>query len=197
MLETIDWNKSAGLVPAIIQDAHKGIVLMLGYMNREALQKTLDEGIVTFYSRTKQRLWTKGETSGHVLKLKSCSLDCDKDTLLITAEPSGPVCHLETESCFTKGFTPFLQTLSDKIDSRFVENSAASYVKKLHEQGAKRIAQKVGEEGVEVALASVAGDRGEILEESADLLFHMLVNLRYHGISLNEVIETLSNRAKS
>lgn len=197
MLDKINWDKVNGLLPAIIQDEKKGTVLMLGYMNRKALEKTIQEGIVTFYSRTRDCLWTKGESSGNFLHMTHYALDCDGDALLITVRPAGPVCHLNTPSCFENGYSSFLEMLSDVIDRRVEHGSDESYVKKLSKKGSARIAQKVGEEAVEVVIASMEGNRGFIIEETADLLFHALVNLRYHQIELTEILQTLKSRAKS
>jgi phosphoribosyl-ATP pyrophosphohydrolase/phosphoribosyl-AMP cyclohydrolase len=195
LLSCISWDKVHGLLPVIIQDADNYNILMLGYMNEEALKKTLQEGIVTFYSRSKKRLWTKGESSGNYLKVKKYFLDCDNDALLILVNPIGVVCHKGSMSCFKQPL-PFVQELSKVIDDRFQNGTADSYVKKLHDAGKERIAQKVGEEALEVAIASVTADKNMIIEETADLLFHMLVNLRYHNISWQEIINTLMTRAK-
>lgn len=195
-IDAIDWEKTGGLLPVVVQSHLDGSVLMLGYMNEEALAKTLQEGIVTFYSRTKQRLWTKGETSQNILRVQEISLDCDGDTLLILADPAGPVCHKGTPSCFTvkKTYSHFLFHLESVIDDRLSSTSANSYVKKVAERGPSFVAQKVGEEAVEVSLASVQGDKHGIVQESADLLFHLLVNLRYHKISLHDVVQILQQR---
>jgi phosphoribosyl-ATP pyrophosphohydrolase/phosphoribosyl-AMP cyclohydrolase len=193
--EQVDWQKGDGLVPAIVQSAEDAQVLMLGYMNKEALHITLETKQVTFFSRSRQALWTKGETSGNTLKLIDIALDCDKDTLLVIAQPSGPVCHEGTKSCFnaTCGLW-FLHELEKIIDERFTGSDPDSYVYKLSQKGAFRVAQKVGEEGVETALASVMPAKDQLKEESADLLFHLLVNLRYHKIELAEIVNILENR---
>jgi phosphoribosyl-ATP pyrophosphohydrolase/phosphoribosyl-AMP cyclohydrolase len=196
MLDQINWNKVNGLLPVIIQDAEEGTVLMLGYMDREALEKTLKDGVVTFYSRTKERLWTKGETSGHFLNMKDYSLDCDKDALLINVNPVGATCHLNTPSCFEKGYVPFLKELSNTIDHRLSHESSDSYVNRLSKKGSTFIAKKVVEEAAEVAMASVKAETTNIIEEAADLLFHLLVNLRYNKIDLKDVIHTLIKRKK-
>jgi len=195
-IETIDWEKTGGLLPVVVQSHQDGSVLMLGYMNEEALAKTLQEGIVTFYSRTKQRLWTKGETSKNILRVREISLDCDGDTLLILVDTVGPVCHKGTPSCFNvkRTYSDFLLHLESVIDDRLSNASANSYVQKITERGTSFVAQKVGEEAVEVSLASVQGDKHGIVQESADLLFHLLVNLRYHKISLHDVVQTLQQR---
>lgn len=191
----IDWSK--GLLPAVVQDVDTGLVLMLGYMNAEALEVTRACGQVTFYSRSKQRLWTKGESSGHVLQLVSIQLDCDGDTLLVLARPQGPTCHNGTTTCFGDFPGPevaFLGTLGRLIEQRQQTRPAGSYTTRLFDAGTRRIAQKVGEEGVETALAAVAQGKDELLGEAADLLFHLLVLLRDRGLGLNEVAATLRAR---
>lgn len=199
IFENLDWDKVDGLVPAIIQDAVTHQVLMLGYMNREAIAKTLDTSLVTFFSRTRQELWTKGETSGHVLKLVSIFKDCDSDTLLILAHPVGPTCHTGEVSCF-EGDRPMpvsvLSALSDTIRQRNIERPAGSYTTTLFESGLSRISQKVGEEGVELALAHMEQDKDNILNEAADLFFHTLVLLENSGLSIDEVCEVLKKRQK-
>jgi len=172
---------------------------MLGYMNREALEATRASGKVTFYSRSKQRLWTKGESSGHVLELRSIAADCDADTLLVQAVPHGPTCHLGTQTCWAdadaaSGAVGFLAELERVIVGRKGADPASSYTARLLAEGTKRCAQKVGEEGVEVALAATAGDRAELIEESADLLYHLLVVLAGSGVPLDEVCRTLQAR---
>ncbi|KAF1719162.1 bifunctional phosphoribosyl-AMP cyclohydrolase/phosphoribosyl-ATP diphosphatase HisIE [Pseudoxanthomonas wuyuanensis] len=190
----LDWSKQDGLLPAIVQDADNLRVLMLGYMNREALQATLDGGKVTFYSRSKQRLWTKGESSGHFLELVSLAADCDNDTLLVQARPHGPTCHLQRASCFPQAPAAFLAELDALVAQRERERPAGSYTTRLFEGGVRRIAQKVGEEGVETALAAVAQDEAALLGESADLLFHLTVLLRARGLSLQDAIAELQDR---
>jgi len=196
--ERIDWDKNAGLVPAIVQDADDGRVLMLGYMNRVALQATLERGRVVFYSRSKQRLWEKGESSGHYLELCAVRLDCDADTLLVSARPAGPVCHTGTATCF--GDEPavaplsFLIELERIIAQRIAANTAGSYTARLHASGVRRIAQKVGEEGLEVALASCLEDDAALVGECADLLYHLLVLLRSRSLSLERVVDALRER---
>jgi phosphoribosyl-ATP pyrophosphohydrolase/phosphoribosyl-AMP cyclohydrolase len=199
LVGSLDWEKVDGLVPAIVQNLVSGKVLMLGYMNREALEKTLETEQVTFYSRSKQRLWTKGESSGNVLKLKEIHADCDKDALLVYAEPVGPTCHLGTETCWTPETQPslsFIADLEQVIASRKQASADSSYTASLFARGTKRIAQKVGEEGVEVALAATANDNEELLNESADLLYHLLVLLQQQDLSLQEVIQVLQSRHK-
>lgn len=198
-IATLDWQKVDNMMPAIVQDAFNGTVLMLGYMNQQALEKTLSLGQVTFYSRTKQRLWTKGETSGDVLTVKDISVDCDNDTLLIMATPAGPTCHLGTQSCFdkSKGFDlDFIGQLNSVIDQRYQNPDEKSYTASLFESGVKRMAQKVGEEGVEVALAAATNDRNELINESSDLLYHLLVLLRSQDVPLSEITDNLRSRHK-
>ncbi|MEJ1095058.1 MULTISPECIES: bifunctional phosphoribosyl-AMP cyclohydrolase/phosphoribosyl-ATP diphosphatase HisIE [unclassified Pseudoxanthomonas] len=190
----MDWNKGDGLLPAIVQDAGNHRVLMLGYMNRAALEATLDSGEVTFYSRSKQRLWKKGESSGHVLRLASLETDCDNDTLLIQAHPQGPTCHLQRASCFADAPSDFLSDLDALVAERERDRPADSYTTRLFEGGVRRIAQKVGEEGVETALAAVAQDDAALLGESADLLFHLTVLLRARGLSLQDAVAVLQDR---
>lgn len=192
-----DWDKADGLLPAIVQDVASGRVLMLGYMNEAALEQTRASGKVTFFSRSKQRLWTKGETSGNFLELVSMSLDCDRDALLIQARPHGPTCHLGTATCWGDDVRPpvgFLAELERVIEARQSADPDSSYTARLLAEGIKRCAQKVGEEGVEVALAAVVGDREELIDESADLLYHLLVVLAVNGVSLDEVTGRLEAR---
>lgn len=194
---SVDWSK--GLIPAIVQDADTGLVLMLGYMNAEALAATQQSGHVTFYSRSKQRLWTKGESSGHVLQLVSLQVDCDHDTLLVLARPHGPTCHNGTATCFGEFPGPdvaFLGVLGQLVMQRQQTRPPGSYTTRLFEAGTRRIAQKVGEEGVETALAAVAQGPDELLGEAADLLFHLLVLLRDRGLGLTELAATLRARHK-
>ena len=196
-LSKLDWSKGNGLLPAIVQHWQNGGILMLGYMNSEALAQTQQSGKVTFYSRSKQRLWVKGVTSGHFLQLKSLRADCDSDTLLIAAEPLGPTCHLGTQSCFGDGSAPplaFLADLNALIAQRERERPAGSYTTKLFDDGVRRIAQKVGEEGVETVLAAVAQDDAALRSESADLIFHLLVLLRARGVDFADVVAELRQR---
>jgi len=191
----VDWDKGGGLIPAIVQHADNGNVLMLGYMNQEALEKTFTTGLVNFFSRSKQRFWQKGETSGNVLEVVHVSVDCDQDTILILAIPAGPTCHTGSVSCFGESENlPFLSRLERIIDERLATGDESSYVRSLKAKGTKCIAQKVGEEGVEVSLAAVGGNQEEIVEESADLLFHLLVCLRDQSISLSDVTRVLRAR---
>jgi phosphoribosyl-ATP pyrophosphohydrolase/phosphoribosyl-AMP cyclohydrolase len=192
--ESLDWAKGDGLLPVIVQDAANLRVLMLGYMNAEALAATRASGLVTFYSRSKQRLWKKGETSGHVLELVSVEADCDNDTLLVLANPQGPTCHLQRESCFLEAPSDFLADLDALVAQRERERPAGSYTTGLFEGGVRRIAQKVGEEGVETALAAVAQDDEALLGEAADLLFHLTVLLRVRGLALNDAVHVLEKR---
>ena len=193
----LDWTKGDGLLPAIVQHWRSGAVLMLGYMNAEALAQTRKSGKVTFFSRSKQRLWTKGESSGNYLSLKSLHADCDGDTILIMADPQGPTCHLGTASCFGDTSAPplaFLSVLDELIARRDRERPEGSYTTRLFEQGVRRIAQKVGEEGVETALAAVAEDDAGLLGESADLIYHLLILLRARKLDLDAVVEILLSR---
>lgn len=195
----INWEKGDGLIPAIIQDNQTGKVLMLGYMNQEALCITCDTRQVIFYSRTKRRLWKKGETSGNVLDVVQILADCDNDTLLILVEIKGPCCHLNQPSCFGPYSAVFsvLFYLEEIILSRYQERPRAHYTTQLFEEGIKRIAQKVGEEGVEVALAASCGDKSETLNEAADLLYHLIVLLVAKQSSLREVNFLLQQRGTS
>lgn len=195
-IETLDWDKNAGLIPAVIEDAVSGRVLMLAYMNREALQKTLETKRVTFFSRSKGRLWTKGETSGNFLNLVDLAADCDKDTLLVTVNAEGPACHLGTTSCFgdLQSRWQFLRDLEVLLASRKGADPATSYTASLYARGTKRIAQKVGEEGVETALAATVHDREELRNEAADLVYHLLVLLQAENLELADVIDILRER---
>lgn len=195
----LDWTKGKGLLPAIVQHAFDGRVLMQAWMNEEALQRTLETGRVTFWSRSRQNLWTKGETSGHVLQLVGLVADCDRDCLLVHALPKGPTCHRGTETCFDheKPAQPglaFLAGLERVIAARDSERPEGSYTTRLFEAGAARIAQKVGEEGVETALAGASGDAEALVGEAADLIYHLLVLLRSRGIPLADVVAELERR---
>jgi len=197
--DRLDWSKSDGLLPAVVQHWRSGAVLMLGYMSREALARTQQSGKVTFFSRSRQRLWTKGETSGNFLLFKAVFADCDYDALLVHAEPQGPTCHLGTASCFGDASAPplaFLAELDALVCDRDRERPAGSYTTRLFESGLRRMAQKVGEEGVEAALAAVAEDKAALVGESADLLFHLLVLLRARDASIDEVAAVLAARHK-
>ncbi|KAF1687614.1 bifunctional phosphoribosyl-AMP cyclohydrolase/phosphoribosyl-ATP diphosphatase [Pseudoxanthomonas broegbernensis] len=204
--ESLDWDKGEGLLPAIVQDADSLRVLMVGYMDRDALRATQNTGLVTFYSRSKQRLWTKGETSGHVLELAGVQADCDSDALLVLARPRGPTCHLQRASCFPAapaiageaappaGDIGFLSELDALIARRARERPEGSYTTGLFEAGVRRIAQKVGEEGVETALAGVAQNDAQLLGESADLIYHLVVLLHSRGLSLADAVQVLAQR---
>ncbi|HHW4679169.1 MAG TPA: bifunctional phosphoribosyl-AMP cyclohydrolase/phosphoribosyl-ATP diphosphatase HisIE [Xylella sp.] len=194
VLTDLDWAKGDGLLPVIVQDADTLRVLMLGYMNSEALEVTQRSRRVTFYSRSKQRLWTKGERSGHVLNLVAIDVDCDTDTLLVQARPHGPTCHLGRTSCFPSAPGQFLGELDALVEERERERPQDSYTTVLFEKGIQRIAQKVGEEGVETALAGVVQADDVLLGESADLLYHLIVLLRARGLSLADVVTVLETR---
>jgi len=198
-IDKLAWKKMNGLIPAIVQDAFDGRVLMQGYMNKDALTVTLESGQVTFWSRSRKTLWTKGETSGHVLDLVDIHPDCDSDSLLIRARQEGPTCHLGLDTCFDiEGKVipelAFLADLERVIAKRDVDRPADSYTTHLLESGVKRIAQKVGEEGVETALAAAAGGDEEVLNESADLVYHLLVLLRSRKLELGSLVEVLKIR---
>lgn len=193
----LDWDKMGGLLPAAIQDSASGRVLMLGYMNANALGVTLESGFVTFFSRSKQRLWMKGETSGNRLRVGAVFADCDDDALLILAEPEGPTCHLGTPSCFgDQNLTGpgWLANLSSIVASRANSGGQSSYTRQLLEGGVERIAQKVGEEGVELALAAVTRDSSGCAEEGADLLYHLAVLLQAREMSWEDLISVLRKR---
>jgi phosphoribosyl-ATP pyrophosphohydrolase/phosphoribosyl-AMP cyclohydrolase len=188
------WDKQGGLLPAIVQDARTSRVLMLGYMDRDALAATLRDGKVTFFSRSRQRLWTKGEQSGHLLQLVSIEADCDGDTLLVRADPHGPTCHLGRSSCFEHAAGSVLADLDRVIEARERGRPDGSYTTRLFGEGVRRIAQKVGEEGVETALAAVAEDDAALLGEAADLAYHLLVLLRARGLGLGDLEARLRDR---
>jgi len=193
------WEKCGGLLPAIVQHAFDGRVLMQAFMNSEALGQTLQTGRVTFWSRSRQALWVKGETSGNFLQMQSVHADCDLDSLLILAQPQGPTCHRGTESCFDgdTAVAPnlaFLAILERLIEQRDRERPEGSYTSRLLNEGTRRIAQKVGEEGVETALAATTGDDEELGNETADLLYHLLVLLRARELPFEQVVATLKDR---
>ncbi|HEX4078486.1 MAG TPA: bifunctional phosphoribosyl-AMP cyclohydrolase/phosphoribosyl-ATP diphosphatase HisIE [Rhizomicrobium sp.] len=195
--DSVDWGKAGGLVPAIVQDARSLRVLMLGYMSPDSLQQTLETGLVTFFSRSRQRLWQKGEVSGHILRVREIRRDCDRDALLVLAEPVGPTCHLGTQSCFGDEEGPSLATiaaLAATIRARHLSPKADSYTSNLFGQGVTRIAQKVGEEAVEAALAAGTGSP-TLAAESADLLYHLLVLLEARETDWMDVIGILHERA--
>ena len=194
----IDFKKGNGLVPVVVQDNNTLQVLMLGYINEEAYQKTLESKLVTFYSRSKERLWTKGESSGNTLELVDVMIDCDQDTLLIKANPNGPTCHTGSMSCFkeeiAKGFIYELeQTINDRIDS----NDPDSYTNKLFRRGINKVAQKVGEEAVEVVIESKDNDDNLFKNEAADLLYHFLILLKAKGVKLQDIEDVLKERSKN
>lgn len=193
----INFDKSNGLVPAIVQDAITGRVLMLGYMNEASIAQTKETGLVTFYSRSRQTLWTKGETSGNTLSFIRMELDCDSDALLVLASPKGPTCHTGMQSCFGEHapeYNGFLTRLEQIIQDRKKNPLEGSYTTQLFQKGYKKIAQKVGEEGVEVALEGVIGDTAALKAESCDLLYHLLVLLAVHDIPFADVIALLEER---
>jgi phosphoribosyl-ATP pyrophosphohydrolase/phosphoribosyl-AMP cyclohydrolase len=195
--DELAWDKQGGLLPAVVQDADTLAVLMVGYMDRDALKATVDSGHVTFFSRSRQRLWTKGESSGHFLELVSVEADCDADTLLVLARPLGPTCHLGRTSCFPQAQASFLAELDALIATRERERPAGSYTTSLFEGGMRRIAQKVGEEGVETALAAVAQPDEDLIGEAADLMYHLLVLLRARGLGLRDVETLLKTRHRA
>jgi phosphoribosyl-AMP cyclohydrolase / phosphoribosyl-ATP pyrophosphohydrolase len=199
MTKSLNFDKVAGLIPAIIQDFQTNKVLMLGYMNQEALEKTQQEQIVTFYSRTKERLWTKGETSGNFLKVKEIIVDCDRDTLLIKVNPVGAVCHTGSDTCFEEtnvGKASFLHYLQNVIHERKTNPTEGSYTSKLFAKGVNKIAQKVGEEAVELVIEAKDNNTHLFKNEAADLLFHYLILLEEKNIQLDEIIEVLQERHK-
>ena len=194
-----DFTSCGGLLPAIVQDAQTGIVLMLGYMNEEAYALTRESGCVTFFSRSRQKLWRKGETSGNYLTLKELSCDCDRDTILVLATPQGPTCHEGTQSCFDKGFSEpesVLHTLSKTITERRLAPTKESYTASLFEKGLDAIVQKVGEEAIEVVIEGKNSNRELLLNESADLLYHLMVLWEAKGVSLKDVSAILEKRAR-
>jgi phosphoribosyl-ATP pyrophosphohydrolase/phosphoribosyl-AMP cyclohydrolase len=193
-LDGLEWSKGDGLLPVVVQDADSLTVLMLGYANAESLKLTLATGHMTFYSRSKQRLWTKGESSGNVLAVVAVRVDCDNDTLLVSARPAGPTCHTGSESCFDQAPGNFLGRLDAFVRQREQQRPVGSYTTSLFDGEIRRIAQKVGEEGVETALAGVAQDDAALLGESADLLFHLIVLLRARGLSLADAVAVLAAR---
>jgi phosphoribosyl-ATP pyrophosphohydrolase/phosphoribosyl-AMP cyclohydrolase len=197
IVNKVDWSKIDGLVPAVVQDSATARVLMLGFMNREALEQTLASGKVTFFSRSKNRLWTKGETSGNFLFLKGIAIDCDNDTLLVTVRAAGPACHNGTETCFGKDHPQdlgFLGVLEEVIAGRAKGDPEKSYVAKLFGKGLDKIAQKVGEEGVETALAGVGSSEENLKNEAADLLFHLMILLKAKNLSLRDIAAVLEKR---
>ncbi len=197
--QELAWAKMDNLIPAIIQDAATGTVLMQGFMNQEALTATLTSGKATFFSRSKQRLWMKGESSNNTLDVTQVLADCDQDCLLIAANPNGPTCHLNTDSCFPEeqlSQQNFLSHLERFVDKRANDSVEDSYTAKLLSRGTNKVAQKVGEEGVEVVIAALAESKEEFLGECADLFYHTLVLLKDQNIALSEVMEVLQKRHK-
>jgi phosphoribosyl-ATP pyrophosphohydrolase/phosphoribosyl-AMP cyclohydrolase len=196
-LASLDWDKGGGLLPAIVQDRRSGRVLMLGYMNQDAAEATMQTGLVTFFSRSKQRSWQKGETSGNVLHASGVFADCDDDTLLVLAKPEGPTCHTGTLSCFGDEATAgpgWLADLATIIGERAVSGDESSYTRRLLAEGVQRIAQKVGEEGVEVALAAVSREPAGVADEIADLLYHVSVLMQALELDWDEVMTVLRSR---
>jgi phosphoribosyl-ATP pyrophosphohydrolase/phosphoribosyl-AMP cyclohydrolase len=193
----IDFRKGNGLVPAVIQDNTTLQVLMVGYMNEDAYIKTVGEGIVTFYSRSREALWTKGETSGNFLRVITIETDCDNDSLLIKAEPAGPVCHSGTWSCFgEQSARGFLYRLEEIVRNRITADTQNSYTARLYSQGTGRMAQKVGEEAVELVIEAMGDNTGLFRNEAADLIFHLLVLMRSKGVDLSDIEEVLLSRHK-
>jgi len=196
-LDSLDWAKMEGLLPAVVQDADTGQVLMLGYMDRAALAASLESGFATFFSRSRGRLWQKGETSGNRLSVRAVLADCDEDALLVRAVPEGPTCHLGTASCFSEGGPDgagFLGKLARIVHERALADPAESYTARLLAEGPARIAQKVGEEGVELALAAVGRDAEGCAEEAADLMYHLTVLMEAKGFGWDEVAKVLAAR---
>ena len=197
-ISQIDFKKSDGLVPAVVQDSQTMKVLMVGFMNEEAVVKTHETGLVTFFSRTKNRLWTKGEESGNFLNVVTILTDCDNDTLLIKAKPAGPVCHTGTDTCFDevnpKGDVQFLSYLQDFIDKRKAEMPVGSYTTSLFTKGTRKITQKVGEEAVETIIGAMANDNENFIYEAGDLLYHLIVLLTHKGYRIEDVVRELQKR---
>lgn len=194
-ISTLDWDKTAGLLPVIIQDYKTLEVLMLGYMNAEALEKTQAEGKVTFFSRSKNRLWTKGESSNNFLFVKELFVDCDNDTILIKADAVGPTCHTGSRSCFKTDFNQnFIFELENIINDRYENPVEGSYINKMRSKGLNKIAQKVGEEGVETVIAALAESEEELIGEASDLVFHLLFLLKEKGLSIQDIAKNLEKR---
>lgn len=196
----LDWEKGDGLIPAVVQDSATLSVLMLGYMNRQSLDKTIETRLVTFYSRSRESLWTKGETSGNVLHVDTIEADCDNDTVLVMATPKGPTCHRGTTTCFddeVRDARLSLYELERIIDARIDSGDEGSYTRLLVESGVERIAQKVGEEAVESVIASLGDNDESFLDETADLVYHLLVLIRNRGLRLSDIEKVLSERHHS
>lgn len=192
---SLDWEKTNGLIPVIVQNNQTLEVLMLGYMNAEALEKTQSEGKVTFFSRSKNRLWTKGEESGNYLFTQSIAVDCDQDTILIKANPVGPTCHTGNRSCFKTAYNQnFIFELENIIADRFENPVEESYINKLRKKGINKIAQKVGEEGVETVIAALNETEEDLINEASDLLFHLMVLLKEKGKTLEDIALNLEKR---
>jgi phosphoribosyl-ATP pyrophosphohydrolase/phosphoribosyl-AMP cyclohydrolase len=192
---SVDWDKQQGLIPAVVQHHLTGKVLMLGYMDQAALAKTLATKQVTFFSRSKQRLWTKGEISGNTLDLIAIDKDCDNDSFLVQVIPNGPTCHTGTESCWADGNAhPFIDNLTKLIISRKGQSADSSYTASLFKRGTKRIAQKVGEEGLETALAAATHDKEELVNEASDLMYHLLVLLEDQNLTMADINKNLLDR---
>lgn len=196
-INQIDFTKTDGLVPVIVQDNQTLEVLMLGYMNADAFEKTQQEGKVTFFSRSKNRLWTKGEESGNFLFVKSIALDCDNDTILVKASPVGPTCHTGSRSCFKTDFNQnFIFELENIINDRYENPVEGSYINKMRKKGLNKIAQKVGEEGVETVIAALAETREDLIGEASDLVFHLMFLLKEKGLTMKDIAENLEKRHK-
>ena len=197
-MKEIDFDKMGGLVPAIVQDDRTGRVLMLGYMNREAYEKTLATGLVTFFSRSRQTLWTKGETSGNLLHLKGVAVDCDGDALLVKAIPDGPTCHLGTDTCWGETNEPsplaFLSELQDFIERRHEEMPEGTYTTSLFRDGLNRMAQKVGEEALETVIEATNGTNDRLIYECSDMFYHLIVLLTSKGLRIEDVARELQER---
>ncbi len=194
---SLDWEKTNGLIPVIVQDNKTLEVLMLGYMNAEAFEKTQAEGKVTFFSRSKNRLWTKGEESGNFLFVKAIHIDCDNDTILVKASPVGPTCHTGSRSCFKTNYNQnFIFELENIINDRYENPIEDSYINKMRQKGLNKIAQKVGEEGVETVIAALAETEEEFIGEASDLLFHLMFLLKEKGISIQDIALNLEKRHK-
>lgn len=198
-ISDLDWEKGGGLIPAIVQDYFSGRVLMLGYVNQESMERTLATNKVTFFSRSRNKIWEKGEESGNTLHLVNWAMDCDKDTILILAKPQGPTCHTGQVTCFGNhgsGSWGFIEELEAHLRVRRQDSTGQSYTAKLLESGIHRVAQKVGEEGIETVIAAVSGDKGDLANETADLVYHVLVLLLARGMSWRDVLGVLAQRKK-